>query len=140
MSGRKKGLSDAASLNYLYAGEVSDDGRGRHQNTLSSLAISRVKKTRAVPAEIGLPPEHAAVSLIAAKEAILRCLPATEADALTQSKFARPNRKLSDGGQYAETLSPFRGLLTVAALPMSTDDRPPACPRFELVNGPTEQV
>lgn len=60
---------------------------GRQPGTLASLAmhrtISREKKTRALLAELGIKPEHAAVSLKAAKEALLKHMP-DKAHAMTQ--------------------------------------------------------
>jgi hypothetical protein len=41
------------------------------------------KRTRALLAEMGIPPESAAVSLKATKEALLKCMPGSEADAAT---------------------------------------------------------
>jgi len=49
--------------------------------------MNREKKTRALLAEMGIPPESAAVSLRAAKEAILKCLPNLRRDALTQAQL-----------------------------------------------------
>jgi hypothetical protein len=43
--------------------------------------MSREKKTRAVLAELGIPPESAAVSLKAAKDALLRVMPSSKARA-----------------------------------------------------------
>jgi hypothetical protein len=83
----KKGLSDPGSREYLYAGVLPESTHGRQPGTLASLAISREKKTRALLAELGVSPERAAVSLEAAKEAILNCLPNLRGDALTQAQL-----------------------------------------------------
>jgi hypothetical protein len=84
---QKKGLSDPGSREYLYSGEVSESGTGRHPNTLASLAMNREKKTRAVLAELGIPPESAAVSLEAAKAALLKCMPETKGEAVTRDQL-----------------------------------------------------
>jgi predicted transcriptional regulator len=47
---------------------------GRQPGTLASLAMAREQKTRALLAELGIPPESAAVSLKAAKEALMKCM------------------------------------------------------------------
>jgi hypothetical protein len=46
--------------------------------------MQREQKTRALLAERGIPPESAAVSLKAAKEALMKCMPELEANAVTQ--------------------------------------------------------
>ena len=79
---RKKALSLPGSTEYLYAGETPST-HGRQPGTLASLEMNREKKTRAVLAELGIPPESAAVSLKAAKEALLRVIPDSEAKAMT---------------------------------------------------------
>ena len=76
---------------YLYgAEEVPLSTHGRQPGTLPSLAmhgaISREKKTRALLAELGIKPEHAAVSLNAAKEALLEHMP-DKAHAMTQTEL-----------------------------------------------------
>ena len=72
---QKKALSDPGSREFLYAGEVTGSTHGRKPGSLASLAMHREQKTRAVLAELGIPPESAAVSLNAAKEALLGCIP-----------------------------------------------------------------
>jgi Fic family protein len=49
--------------------------------------MNREKKTRALLAELGVPPESAAVSLKAAKDALLRVMPASKARAMTQAQL-----------------------------------------------------
>jgi predicted transcriptional regulator len=49
--------------------------------------MHREQKTRAVLAEMGIPFESAAVSLKAAKEALLKCVPATKGEAITQDQL-----------------------------------------------------
>ena len=71
---RKKALSLPGSTEYLYAGETPST-QGRQPGTLASLEMNREKKTRALLAELGIPPESAAVTLRAAKEALLRVMP-----------------------------------------------------------------
>lgn len=83
----KKGLTDPGSREYLYAGEISEDGRGRQPGTLASLAMAREQTTRALLAELGMSPGSAAVTLNAAKEAILKCLPTMRGEALSQAQI-----------------------------------------------------
>jgi hypothetical protein len=80
--GGKGGLP--GSIDYLYDGAF-ESGHGRQPGTLASLAMNREKKTRALLAELGIPRETAAVSLNAAKEALIRCVPQTEDKAATLS-------------------------------------------------------
>ena len=72
---QKKGLSGPGSREYLYSGELPESTHSRQPGTLATLAMNREKKTRALLAEMGIPPESAAVSLKAAKEALLKCMP-----------------------------------------------------------------
>ncbi len=73
---QRKGLSDPGSLEYLYSGELPERTHGRQPGTLASLAMNREKKTRAVLADLGISPDSAAaVSLKAAVEALLKCMP-----------------------------------------------------------------
>jgi hypothetical protein len=68
-------LSNPGSREYLYSGEVTPS-RGRQPAHLARLAMNREQKTRAILAELGIPPESAAVTLRASKEALLNaCLP-----------------------------------------------------------------
>ena len=59
---------------------------GREPGRLVNLAMNREKKTRALLAELGIKPEHAAVSLNAAKEALLANMP-DKAHAMTQTEL-----------------------------------------------------
>jgi hypothetical protein len=83
----KKGLVYPGSREYLYAGELPESTHGRQPGTMVSLALNRERKTRAVLAELGLPPESAAVSLGAAKEALLKSLPTSKNEAMTQEQL-----------------------------------------------------
>jgi hypothetical protein len=89
------------SVGWLY-GETEESSHGRQPGTLASLALNREKKTRALLAELGIPPDNAAVSLKAAKEALLKCMPDSEAQAMTQDALFAvamvPSRKT---GRYA---------------------------------------
>jgi hypothetical protein len=76
------------SVGWLY-GETAESTHGRQPGTLASLAINREQRTRALLAEIGMPPESAAVSLKAAKAALLKCMPGREADAATADALFR---------------------------------------------------
>jgi hypothetical protein len=79
--------SDPGSREYLYAGEVPESTHGRQPGTLASLERAREKKTRAVLAELGIPPESAAVTLTAARNALLQLLPRSRAEAKTQDEL-----------------------------------------------------
>jgi hypothetical protein len=69
-------------VDYLY-GEVTESKHGRQPGTLAALAMAREQKTREILAEMGVSPESAAVSLKAAKEALLKCMPDRVDSALT---------------------------------------------------------
>jgi hypothetical protein len=64
-------------IGWLY-GETEESSHGRQPGTLAALAMAREQQTRAALAEMGVPPESAAVSLEAAKEALLKCMPFSE--------------------------------------------------------------
>jgi hypothetical protein len=83
---KKKGLSSPGDREYLYAGE-QESTHGRQPGTLASLAMNREKKTRALLAEIGVKPEHAAVGFNAAIEALAKIMPRKKADAMTQAEL-----------------------------------------------------
>lgn len=98
---QKKGLrSDPGSREYLYSGDVTPSTRGRQPGTLASLEMNREKKTRALLAELGIPPESAAVSLKAAKDALLRVIPDSQAKAMSPADLFRaaivPSRTTGD--------------------------------------------
>ena len=59
----------------------------RKPGTLASLAMNREKKTRAILAEMGIPPESAAISLRAAKDALLKLMPDSKAKAQTAAEL-----------------------------------------------------
>jgi hypothetical protein len=73
-------------IGWLY-GETEESTHGRQPGTLAALASGREQRTREVLAELGIPPDRAAVSLKAAKEALLKCLPDSEAKAMTRSEL-----------------------------------------------------
>lgn len=85
---QKKALSVPGSTEYRYAGETPST-HGRQPGTLASLEMNREKKTRAVLAELGIAPESAAVSLKAAKEALLRAMPDSKAKAMIPADLFR---------------------------------------------------
>jgi len=66
---------EPGSIDALYNYEKYESKHGRQPGTLASLAMAREQKTRAILAELGIPPESAAVSLKAAKEALIKCMP-----------------------------------------------------------------
>jgi hypothetical protein len=84
----KKGLAGPGSREYLYAGEISEqDTRPRSPGLLTTLALNREKKTRALLAELGVPPESAAITLNAAKEALLKVMPEHEGLAMDRAQL-----------------------------------------------------
>ena len=54
------------TLDYLYQDRTPESKHGRQPGTLASLARANEKKTRKVLAELGIPPESAAITLNAA--------------------------------------------------------------------------
>jgi len=74
------------SPDYLY-GELPESTHGRQPGTLAALAMNREKATRALCAELGISPDSAAVSLKAAVEALEKCMPQSEAEAMTQKEL-----------------------------------------------------
>lgn len=87
--GKKKAARNEApgSVNFLYQDHSPEKRHGRQPGTLASLEMNREKKTRAVLAELGIPPESAAVSLKAVKDALLRVMPSSKASAMTQAQL-----------------------------------------------------
>jgi len=79
---RKSGVKgEPGGADYLY-GEITESTHGRQPGTLQSLALSREKKSRAILAELGAPPESAATALEGAKAALLEHAPRSKADSL----------------------------------------------------------
>src|ERR1700682_1730557 len=78
---RKKpmGSETPGSVDWLYR-DGSEIAKGREPSNLARLEMNREKKTRAVLAELGIPPESAAVSLKAAKEALLAHMPGPDSE------------------------------------------------------------
>lgn len=74
------------STDWLYR-DGSEITKGREPGNLARLAMEREKKTRSVLAELGISPESAAVSLKAAKDALLRVMPSSKASAMTMSEL-----------------------------------------------------
>lgn len=66
---------------------MKESTHGREPGSLAALAMAREQRTRAVLAELGMPPESAAVSLKAAMEAPLQCRPRLKDDAMTQAEL-----------------------------------------------------
>lgn len=64
-----------------------DDQRGGKPNKLAKQAMHREHKTRAILAELGIPTENAAVSLNAAKEALLKCMPTPIDEPMTAAEL-----------------------------------------------------
>ena len=77
---------EPGSADYLY-GEITESTHGRQPGTLAALAMNREKKTRAMLAELGISPESTAVSLKAAKEALLESMPDSEARAMKAAEL-----------------------------------------------------
>jgi hypothetical protein len=84
---RKPGKSPTpGSADWLYR-DGSEITKGREPGNLVHLAMEREKKTRSVLAELGIPPESAAVSLKAAKDALLKAMPESEARAMPMAEL-----------------------------------------------------
>jgi hypothetical protein len=79
----KKGKAVPGSREYLYSEEKQPSTHGRQPGTLASLAMANERKTRAVAAEMGIPPGSAAVTLKAAKESLLTHMPESINDAMS---------------------------------------------------------
>lgn len=96
----KKGRAVPGSREYLYSEELQPSMQGRTPGNLARLVMEREKKTRAVLAELGIPPESAAVSLNAAKEALLRVMPDSQDKAMIPADLFRaamiPSRTTGD--------------------------------------------
>jgi hypothetical protein len=77
MRHKPQGGKDEApgSINYLYQDKTPEKRHGRQPGTLKALATAREQKQRAVLAELGIPPESAAITLDAAKEALMKLMP-----------------------------------------------------------------
>jgi hypothetical protein len=99
-----KGGKDEApgSINYLYQDRTPENRHGRQPGTLTSLQMAREQRTRKVLAREGIPPESAAVSLMAAKEALLAHMPDSESKAIaTDALFKRAMIPSRTTGQRA---------------------------------------
>jgi hypothetical protein len=118
---RKKGVrGEPGSLDYLY-GEITESTHGRHPNSLAALATGREKQTRAYLAEMGIAPEDAALSLRAAKDALLKHTPEMKGMAKTLEELmilgSIPTRttaqqalhELLEAGAFARTGAGKRG-------------------------------
>jgi hypothetical protein len=84
----KDGKDEApGSIGFLYQDHTPESRHGREPSNLARLEMNREKKTRTVLAELGIPPESAAVSLKAATEALLVHMPDSKAHAMTQDEL-----------------------------------------------------
>ncbi|MGC2107201.1 MAG: hypothetical protein WA647_19045 [Candidatus Acidiferrum sp.] len=70
---------------YLYQDRTPESKHGRQPGALASLAMAREKATRKVLAELGIPPETAAITLTAAKDALMAHMPAAKESAMQAS-------------------------------------------------------
>jgi hypothetical protein len=71
----KKGKAVPGSREYLYSEEKQPSTHGRQPGTLKALATANEQKQRAILAELGIPPESAALTLDAAKQALMKLMP-----------------------------------------------------------------
>jgi hypothetical protein len=71
------------SVGWLY-GETEESTHGRQPGSLAAMAMGREQRTRALLAEAGLTAESAAVGLKAALEALMKCMPNSQARAMSQ--------------------------------------------------------
>src|SRR5262249_28447536 len=83
---KPKGAETAESILWL-VGEKPETRHGRQPGSLARLEMGREKRTRALLAELGIPPESAAVSLNATKEALLKHLPEMKGMAKTLAEL-----------------------------------------------------
>jgi hypothetical protein len=84
---RKPGKSPTpGSADWLYR-DGNEITKGREPSNLARLEMQREKKTRAVLAELGIAPESAAVSLKAAKDALLKVMPDSKARAKSMAEL-----------------------------------------------------
>lgn len=75
MRHKPKGGEDPGSIDYLYQDHTPEKRQGRQPGTLQALAIARAQKQRKILAELGIPPEGAAITLDAAKESLMKHMP-----------------------------------------------------------------
>jgi hypothetical protein len=71
----KAGKAAPGSREYLYSEEKQPSTHGRQPGTLKALATANEQKQRAILAELGIPPESAALTLDAAKESLMKHMP-----------------------------------------------------------------
>jgi hypothetical protein len=71
----KKGKAVPGSREYLYSEEKQPSTHGRQPGTLKALATANEQKQRAILAELGIPPESAALTLDAARQALMKLMP-----------------------------------------------------------------
>jgi hypothetical protein len=84
----KDGKDEApGSISYLYQDHAPESRHGRAPGNLARLAMHRENKTRALLAELGIPSESAAVSLKAAKDALLKVMPESKARATPMAEL-----------------------------------------------------
>jgi hypothetical protein len=77
----KKGKAAPGSREYLYSEEKQPSTHGRQPGTLKALATANEQKQRAILAELGISPESVALTLDAAKEALMKHMPDLKARA-----------------------------------------------------------
>jgi hypothetical protein len=82
---KPKGSAPADSILWLYGEEKPESRHGRQPGSLTAAAMGREKASRAILAELGLPPDSAAVSLKATKEALMQGMPNSKETALPAS-------------------------------------------------------
>jgi hypothetical protein len=87
MRHKPQGGDDPGSIDYLYQDHTPEKRHGRQPGTLKALATANEQKQRAVLAELGIPPESAAITLDAVKNALMEHMPKTKSSALQASKL-----------------------------------------------------
>lgn len=80
---QKQGSAAPGSREYLYSEEKQPSTHGRQPGTLAALAMANEQKTRAVAAELGIPPDSAAITLKAAMESLRAHIPESINDAMS---------------------------------------------------------
>lgn len=83
MRHKPEGGEDPGSIDFLYQDHTPEKRHGRQPGTLKALASAREQKQRQILAELGIPPESAAVTLDAAKESLMKHIPDSRSRART---------------------------------------------------------
>jgi hypothetical protein len=75
------------SIGFLYQDHTPESRHNRAPSQIAAMEMGREQRTRKLLAELGIPPESAAVSLKAVKDALLKCMPDSKSRAMTQAQL-----------------------------------------------------